>query len=322
MNSEQAIEVTDLKKYYDDFPAVNGISFSVERGDFFGFLGPNGAGKTTTVRVLTGILPPTAGEARVMGYDIEKSAPAAKEQLGVVPETVNTYPDLTPRENLWFSGRMYGMDSAKIEQRSSDLLQEFGLGDVEDVKTKEFSKGMRQRVALCGALLHEPQLLFLDEPTSGLDVQSARLIRTIISELNETGVTIYLMTHNIEEANRLCDRVAVINNGRIAAIDSPENLRADIQSTRSVEVVFAEAEDSPVPVDDLKGLPEVEKVEGTGKKFRIFSGSLDPLIKALSDYAAKHEREIVSLNTLDPSLEDAFVRLTGDSTAVRKGTDE
>ncbi|MFP4687281.1 MAG: ABC transporter ATP-binding protein [bacterium] len=308
-DTEFAISVKSLSKYYGDFLAVDDISFSVKPGEFFGFLGPNGAGKTTTVRVLTGLLPPSGGSVKIMGFDIEKEASEAKESLGIVPEVSNTYLELTARENLYFMGRLYGMGKKKIKERSDELLDTFGIYEMADIKTRKLSKGLRQRVVLASALLHEPQLLFMDEPTSGLDVSSARLIRDILSELNRDGKTIFLMTHNIEEASRLCDRVAIINRGKIAAIDSPINLRNTIKETQSLEVVFGGGERQKL-AGELNRHRDVNKVEVAGERIRIYTKNIEQLSFAVVDLARKNNLSIKSINSYAPSLEDVFVRLT------------
>ncbi len=309
MNDYEAIRVNELTKYYGDFLAVDSISFMVERGGFFGFLGPNGAGKTTTLRILTGLLPPDGGEAEIMGYNIQHQSSRAKENMGIVPETSNTYLDLTAWENLMLMGRMYGMDREAISSRATRLLKIFELYDHRDQKTMEFSKGMRQRIVLCSALLHDPSLLFLDEPTSGLDVKSTRLIREILVQLNSEGKTIFLMTHNIEEASRLCNRVAIINEGQIAAIDTPQNLRQTIQKTRSLAVTYDENV-TKKELEWLHQLPAVNRVEFVGDTIRLYTHKAHPALSSLIKRSEEEGLQVKSVNTLDPSLEDVFVRLT------------
>ncbi|HDN62966.1 MAG TPA: ATP-binding cassette domain-containing protein, partial [Candidatus Bathyarchaeota archaeon] len=209
----EAIVVSNLTKRFGELVAVDHISFKVKRGEFFGFLGPNGAGKTTTIRMLTGVIKPDEGTALVMGYDIERESIKAKQVMGIVPETANAYIDLTVWQNLMFMGELYGIPKEERKRRGESLLRELGLYDRRDFKVKGLSKGMKQRLLLCMALINEPEILFLDEPTVGLDVRSARSIREILQKLNEKGVTIFLTTHNMEEANQLCNRIAVINHG-------------------------------------------------------------------------------------------------------------
>ncbi|MCD6370016.1 MAG: ATP-binding cassette domain-containing protein, partial [Thermoplasmata archaeon] len=220
------IEVENLAKYYGEFLAVDHISFRVKKGEIFGFLGPNGAGKTTTIRMLTGILKPSEGRIRIFGLDARKDILRIKENIGVVPEMANPYIDLTAMQNLSLVGRLYGMRKGEIKERSEELLHLFGIYERRDKKVRSFSKGLRQRLSLAMALLPDPELLFLDEPTSGLDVMSARLIKKIIRDENRKGKTIFMSTHNMSDANELCSRIAIINHGKIIAIDTPEKIKS------------------------------------------------------------------------------------------------
>jgi len=303
---ENAIEVSSLSKYFGEIRAVDGISFQVKKSELFGFLGPNGAGKTTTQRMLTGILKPNSGTIHIMGFDLFKHPSDAKMLMGVVPEMANPYIDLSAWDNLMLMGELYGVPKRKRKQKAMELLEIFSLQDRKNQKTKGFSKGMKQRLILAMALIHEPELLFLDEPTSGLDVQSARLIRNLVRELNSNDTTVFLTTHNIEEANQMCARVAIINSGKIAAIDRPENLRNTIQSLQSVEVTFAKA------INDLESLQTIENVSEIrkeGDKLRLYTDKPGDVACQLVEYAKAHELQVLSLNTLGPSLEDVFVHL-------------
>jgi len=227
------IEVSALTKRFGSVIAVNRISFSIDKGEVFGFLGPNGAGKTTTIRMLTGLLTPDSGKVFIDGFDIERNPIRAKMKMGVIPETGNVYVDLTAKQNIILAGEFYGIGTKELEKRADRLLDEFGLYERKDDIDKTFSKGMKQRVNIASAIVHNPDILFLDEPTMGLDVQSQRLIRKIIKEMNQEGTTVFLTTHNIEEANIQCQRVGIINKGRIAAIDTPESLRRIFEETQS-----------------------------------------------------------------------------------------
>ncbi len=226
-----SIEVNNLTKYYDKFLAVDHIDFTVKQGEIFGFLGPNGAGKTTTQRMLTTLLTPTEGQILILGHDLTHDAYPAKRQIGLVPEESNIYTELTAWDNLMFTGRLYRMSKADRTARAQELLETFGLWEKRDVKAENFSKGMRRRLSIAMAIIHKPALLFLDEPTPGLDAQSARTIQGLIRQLSADGTTIFMTTHQIEEANQLCDRVAIINHGKIAAIDTPETSQADFPAS-------------------------------------------------------------------------------------------
>ena len=306
MTGLNAIEVEDLTKRFGNFTAVDHIDFKVEAGELFGFLGPNGAGKTTTVRMITGVIKPDAGKASIMGYDVEREPLNAKQMAGVLPETSNAYIDLSAWQNLMLMAKLYGLAKKERQNRAEDLLKRFGLYEKKDVAVKGFSKGMRQRLQICMALISEPQVLILDEPTSGLDVQSSRLIRSIIADLNAEGVTFLLTTHNMEEANQLCSRIAIINRGKIVAIDRPEVLKKRIESLHSVEVSF----NRDVAQSDLSGFLGVDSVEQMGDKFRLYAREPAEVIYNLVDYARSEKVEIVSLATISPTLEDVFVKYT------------
>jgi ABC-2 type transport system ATP-binding protein len=261
----ETIVVTDLVKKFGTTVAVDHISFSVKEGEIFGFLGPNGAGKTTTTRMITGVIPSDAGSVVVLGHDIRREPVLAKQGFGVVPETSNAYTDLTAWQNLMLMGDLYGLSRARASERASGLLGILGLLERKDQKVQAYSKGMKQRLILAMALLHEPGLLFLDEPTSGLDVQSTQMILTLLRELNQAGTTIFLTTHNMEEANRLCHRVGIIRSGKMVALDAPEKLKAAIDRVHRIEVSF----DREIPKDALARLPGVVRADRTGDKWQI-----------------------------------------------------
>ncbi|MDD1711418.1 MAG: ABC transporter ATP-binding protein [Methanoregulaceae archaeon] len=302
----EAIEVTDLTKIFGTTVAVDHISFSVKEGEIFGFLGPNGAGKTTTTRMLTGVIPPDSGSALILDHDIQHQPVMAKQGFGVVPETSNAYADLTAWQNLMLMGDLYGLPHAHASDRASDLLKTLGLLERRDQKVQAYSKGMKQRLILAMALLHKPGLLFLDEPTSGLDVQSSQMILSLLRDLSQEGTTIFLTTHNMEEANRLCNRIAIIRSGKIVALDAPEKLKAAIDRLHRIEVSF----DRDIPANGLARLPGVVHVDRTGDKWQITVEDRDLVIRSLVTFSQQQGAVIVTLNTLAPSLDDAFLRLT------------
>jgi ABC-2 type transport system ATP-binding protein len=304
-----AITVSHLSKRFGALTALDDVNFSVPEGETFGFLGPNGAGKTTTIRILTGISAPSGGTATIFGNDIIRDPILTRKQMGIVHETSNIYDDLTAWQNLMFTAELYTIGKHERETRGSELLGLFGLLERRHDKVRGFSKGMKRRLTLAMGLINNPRLLFLDEPTSGLDVQSNLIIRDVIRDLNVQGVTVFLTTHNIEEANLTCDRVAIINRGRIAAIDSPERLKKTIQSAQSVEVAF----DSAVPhrMEDLKLMPKVSEVRKEGDKFRLFTEDPPAVIPAIMEYAKAGNFRVLSMTTFGPSLEDVFIKLTG-----------
>jgi len=217
----KAIEVQNLIRDYDGVRAVNGISFTVQPGEIFGFLGPNGAGKTTTIRILTWRLRPTSGSAKVMGCDVVEQRQQLKPLIGVVFESQNIYERLSGRENLRFSARLYRVNKRRVEE----VLEQVGLFEKARQPVKDYSNGMKQRLVIARALLHKPRVLFLDEPTRGLDPNIAREIRDLIAGLAQEGKTVLLTTHYMEEADRLSNRIAIIDQGDIVAMDTPEKLK-------------------------------------------------------------------------------------------------
>jgi len=289
--------------------AVDHISFQVKKGELFGFLGPNAAGKTTTIRMLTGVIKPDEGAAYVFGYDTLKEGLKTKQLMGIVPEMANAYVDLSAWNNLMLIGELYGVPKKQRREVTSRLLKDFGLYERRNHLVKGFSRGMKQKLLLSMALINEPQILFLDEPTSGLDVESQRLIRDMIRGFNRGGTTVFLTTHNMEEANQLCDRIAIINHGEIAAIDSPERLRLRSSGLQLIEVSF----DKPVNVEDLSQFLGVKGAKKTGDKIRLYVDEPSVVIDKLVDFARSISLKIISLNTLAPTLEDVFLKLVKES---------
>jgi ABC-2 type transport system ATP-binding protein len=302
-----AVEVADLTKWYGrpgtGVLAVDGISFRVRPGEVFGFLGPNGAGKTTTIRMLTGLAQPTAGTAQMLGLDRAHHLPQIKKRIGVVPEASNLYDELTAFENLVFSMRLYGVPRAEQAPRAEALLERFRLADRRDTLFARLSRGMKRALTIAVALAHRPELLFLDEPTTGLDVMSARNLRGMIAGLSEEGVTVFLTTHYLEEAERLCDRIAILVRGRIVALDTVDGLKAQVQDATVVEVVF----DGGANGSDT---------------WRVVGHNVAMAAREALAHAEVDGRRVLAIHTLRPTLEDAFVHLTGlsaDAMRAEKG---
>ncbi|MGP8331909.1 MAG: ATP-binding cassette domain-containing protein [Methanosarcinaceae archaeon] len=303
-----AIEVNNLTKQFGDFTAVDHLDFEVENGEIFGFLGPNGAGKTTTARMLTGIIKPDSGLIKIKGIDIQRNPIKAKQIIGVVPELSNAYTDLSAWHNLQFMAQLYGIPKKKSTKRAEKLLVKFDLYEWKDHKVKTFSKGMKQKLILAMSLMNDPEILFLDEPTSGLDVRSSRLIKDMVLELNKEGKTIFLTTHDMEEANQLCNKIAVINHGNIAAIDAPDKLKMRIGGLKWVEISF----NMPVDPSDLHAMQGVVDVQKSGDKLRLYTDKPGRIVYQLVDYSRSSNLEILTLNTMTPTLEDIFIKLTED----------
>lgn len=300
-----AIEAEHLYKRFGTLTAVNDVSLSVREGEIFGFLGPNGAGKTTTIRLLTNVLTPDRGTVHINGIDIYRHPLEAKMQMGVIPESSTIYGDLSAEQNLHLSGKMYGISKAQRIERVDKILSRLDLSDHRNKPVRTFSKGMRQRVSVACAIIHQPQVLFLDEPTSGLDVHSRRLMFETIRHMNEQGSTIFVTTHNIEEANELCQTVCIIKKGKIVAKDSPERLRKMYDHTQSVEVSF----DRAIP-KDLFAVAGIIRAEPCGDKWKLYTTDPDQVLKYLVARAERDSLCITSLTTSGPSLEEAFVQIT------------
>jgi len=308
---ELAIKVQNLTKNFEDVTAVDHINFEVKKGEIFGFLGPNGAGKTTTIRILTGLLKPDEGTASIVGYDVLRNPIEAKQCMGVVPEVSNAYIDLSAWENLNLIGKLYGVSTHRLQENATKLLKDFGLYEVKDKLVRGFSKGMKQKLLLCMALVNDPEVLFLDEPTSGLDVESARVLREKVTQYNKEGNTVFLSTHNMEEANQLCHRTAIINHGKIAAIDTPENLRVQSMELQHIEVLF----DKQVNLEEISKHSNISEASFAGNRVRVYTANPSAVIEFLVDFAKRKGIRILSLNTMMPSLEDVFIKLIKEKEA-------
>jgi ABC-2 type transport system ATP-binding protein len=299
-----AIEAVDLMKRFGGVTAVNGVSFKVREGEIFGLLGPNGAGKTTTIRMLTGLLKPDAGRAAIMEYDVMEESIKAKMLVGVVPEEANPYPDLSAWDNLVLVGRLYGLPDSEIKRKATSLLKLLDLYDMRERKAKNLSKGQRQKLLIAMALISDPKVLFLDEPTGGLDVLSARKIRELILELRKEGITVFLTTHNIEEAGELCGRVAIIRNGRIVAEGSPDELKISAEAYTYVTITFSEALEG----GKLEFLEPYEYRLQSSKLSIVCAKPVEVVVKAI-EFAKKNGLEILDIKISPPSFEEVFVRL-------------
>lgn len=280
----KTIIVNNLSKVYGNYKAVKNISFEINKGTIFGFLGPNGAGKSTTIKMLTCQLKPTSGEAHINGYDVTKNEVSIKKKIGVVFESQNLYEDLTVVENLDFFRRLHGLPKEKIDE----VLRMVGMEKYQSSKIKTFSKGMKQKILISRALLSDPEIIFLDEPSSGLDPHSAREIRQQILNLKEKGKTIFLTTHNMEEADLLCDHLAIIHKGEIIAQDTPQVLKRKYgENAVRIETLDGNIYDTPL---------------NTGESIDVF-GKLS------------NAKQIASVHSKEATIEDVFVKLTGEEWA-------
>lgn len=303
------IELHDITKYYDDLLAVDQISFEIKPGEIFGLLGPNGAGKTTTIKILTGLAKPTSGSATVNSVDICGNPKNAQQSMGIVPDESNLYPELTGFENLAFCGALYGMPKDKRRQRARDLLEMFDLIEFADRDFSTYSKGMKRKLTLAAGIIHNPPVLFLDEPTTGIDVTSARQIRQLIQDLKESGVTILLTTHYIEEAERLCDRIGFIVKGRIIQVDSVNNLLRPIQTIDMLEVTLSGLNDHKKEAI-IKTFPEMHVESFSDGRLR-FSQANPFQLSHVVNQIEQLDVTVLEARRHKPSLEDVFVSVTG-----------
>lgn len=302
-----AITVDHLTKYYDELLAVDGISFEVDNGEIFGFLGPNGAGKTSTIRMLVGLARPSSGTATVAGYSIANDIVGVKRHVGLVPEVSNLYDELSVWDNLRFMSQLYGVPRHKRDSRIDEVLQSFDLISRKTTKFGKLSKGLKRRVVIAASLIHEPEVLFLDEPTVGLDVVSAHTLRGYVEGLGADNTTVFLTTHYIEEADGICDRIAILVRGRIVVVDTPQEIKNRVRVHPIIRAELSRMPNKSV-LDKLGSLGQLE-CEGRVIRLRVeeVSESLGELMSILS----KEGVSVQALETGKPTLEDAFVELTG-----------
>lgn len=303
------IEVAELRKRFGEVQAVDGVGFSVDPGEVFGFLGPNGAGKSTTINMLTGLARPDSGSIRIGGRDCVRTPRAAQGLIGVVPDESNLYPELSGFENLCFCAALYGLGKTERQARARELLEAFGLAQAAGRRFGGYSKGMKRKLAIAAGVIHRPSILFLDEPTTGLDLASVRHIRQLVADLNRAGTTIFLTTHSIEEAERLCGRVAFIVAGRIIRIDSLDNLLQPVRSRRVLRIAVNRPPDALL-ADLGRAFPGCAFQAEAGNLLRVETGepvAAGPLVRFLEDAGL----EVAEARRVRPSLEDVFAEITG-----------
>ena len=309
-----AIEAVGLSKRFGDVTAVAGVSFEVNRGELFGFLGPNGAGKTTTINMLTGLARPDTGRVIFEGLESTRNPKAVQHLIGVVPDESNLYPELTGYENLCFCAALYGMKKAHRRERARELLDVFGLAPAADRKFAGYSKGMKRKLTIAAGIIHEPPILFLDEPTTGIDVASARGIRRRIQDLNLQGCTVFLTTHYLEEAERLCGRIAFIVEGRVVQVGEVAELMRDFEGRKILQLTLSRAEaalcekvESSFPDWSCRVVSEREVRVESEETIDIV-----PLIRLCQEAGL----EVQEARRVRPSLEEVFVRVTGLDTGA------
>jgi ABC-2 type transport system ATP-binding protein len=304
------VEVENLTKRFGDFTAVDALNFSVEHGEVFGLLGPNGAGKSTLIRMLTTLVPPTSGTARVNGFDIVRAANDVRQSIGVIPQAMTSDLDLSAVENMSIFAKLYGIPREKRLRTIKQLLQEVDLEKWGDKPVKMFSGGMRRRLEIARGLVHEPKFFFLDEPTTGLDPVSRVAVWEMLTRFKrERDLTILVTTHYMDEADKLCDRIAIVDHGKLVALDSPLKLKASIPGKNILEVSF-----SDVPqhwMETVRTLPDVAEVKADANIFRISSNNGPRTTEGLLEAARKANVTVTSLSVQSTTLDDVFVHYTG-----------
>jgi ABC-2 type transport system ATP-binding protein len=302
-NNGPAIEVIELTKKFGNFTAVDNISFEVPRGEIFGFLGPNGAGKTTTIRMLLGLLTPTSGTARVIGYDVVKEGEPMRKQIGYMSQKFSLYNDLRVEENLNFYGGVYGVRGNKLKERKQYILEMAGLTGRERELTKNLSGGWKQRLALGVAIIHEPQVLFLDEPTAGVDPISRRAFWELIYDLADQGTTILVTTHYMDEAEH-CQNLVFIQRGHLVANGSPEEVKV---TQMHGEVIEVDCDDPGQAVPVLRNLDLFDEVALYGALIHVVSKDAEAHMPQIRKTLADHNIAVKTIDRIAPSLEDVFI---------------
>jgi ABC-2 type transport system ATP-binding protein len=306
---DNIVETKNLVKRYGNAEAVKGLSFAIRRGEIFGFLGPNGAGKTTTISMLACLLEPTEGTAIVAGHDVVRASSEVKRRIGLVPQELALYPTLSARDNLNFFGRIYGLHGQKLRQRVDEVLEMVGLAERAKSAVRTFSGGMKRRLNIAAGLLHSPEILFLDEPTVGVDPQSRNAIFEHVERLNAAGMTILYTTHYMEEAERLCDRVAIVDEGRIVALDAPRKLVADLGGG-IIQLGVANGIATGM-LERIQAVPDVRAVTRLNGKVRVEATRAQEALIHLLELFNRTDTDVTALEVLEPNLETVFLHLTG-----------
>ncbi len=308
------LEVHDLTKNYGDFTAVKAISFDIREGEIFSLLGPNGAGKTTTISVLSTLYAPTGGDAVIAGHSVTKDPMAVRQVIGVVPQDLALYDDLSARENLSFWGQMYNLGGKALKTRVAEVLEQIGLTEKADQRVKTYSGGMKRRVNIGVGLLHRPRLLFMDEPTVGIDPQSRRAILDSVRALNRQGMTVLYTTHYMEEAQELSDRVGIIDHGELIALGTQAELTRQVGESDTLILHVGEGE-APQAIADLasavRGLSGVLKADVTDHSVSVIAVQAEEILAPAITLANEHSIRIRSVDIQEPNLEAVFLHLTG-----------
>ncbi len=305
------LEVQNLVKNYGDFQAVKGVSFNIGEGEIFSLLGPNGAGKTTTISMLSTLYTPTSGDATIGGHSVTKDPMGVRSVIGVVPQDLALYEDLTARENLIFWGQMYNLSGKSLTTRVDEVLEQIGLTDKAKDRVKTYSGGMKRRVNIGVGLLHKPRLLFMDEPTVGIDPQSRRAILDTVKDLNKQGMTLLYTTHYMEEAEELSNRVGIIDHGELIAIGSQKELTQQVGQSETLILHINENDDPQALIPSFKGIKDVLEANVIGTEISIITPSAKDVLASVVSKANERGIKIRSIDIREPNLEAVFLHLTG-----------
>jgi len=305
------LEVQNLVKNYGDFQAVKGISFDIQEGEIFSLLGPNGAGKTTTISMLSTLYEPTSGDASIAGHSVRREPMAVRNLIGVVPQEIALYEDLTARENLVFWGQMYGLSGKGLNARVDEVLEQIGLTDKAKNRVKTYSGGMKRRVNIGVGLLHKPRLLFMDEPTVGIDPQSRRSILDTVKDLNKKGMTVLYTTHYMEEAQELSDRVGIIDHGELIALGTQKELTQQVGETETLVLHLGENDDPGALAKSLDGVKDVLEATATDHEVSVIAHEAEDVLAAVVTKANERGIRIHTIDIREPNLEAVFLHLTG-----------
>lgn len=305
------LNVENLSKKYGDFTAVKGISFDIKEGEIFSLLGPNGAGKTTTISMLSTLYNPSGGDASITGFSIKNNPMAVRKLIGVVPQDLALYEDLTARENLVFWGQMYNLRGKSLNMRVDEVLEQIGLSDKAKNRVKTYSGGMKRRVNIGVGLLHKPRLLFMDEPTVGIDPQSRRAILETVKELNNLGMTVLYTTHYMEEAAELSNRVGIMDHGELIALGTQKELTQQVGQSETLILHLGESDDPNELVKALANIHGVSNASVVDHQVSVITPEAEEILAEVVGKANEHGIKIRSIDIQEPNLEAVFLQLTG-----------
>ena len=305
------LQANNLVRKFGDLTAVDDVSFAIEEGEIFSLLGPNGAGKTTTISMLSTLLAPTSGDAQINGFSIKNDNMQVRKSIGIVPQEIALYDDLTALENLQYWGKLYDLKGRELDQRVEVVLEQIGLSDRAKDRVKTYSGGMKRRVNIAAGLLHKPKLLFMDEPTVGIDPQSRRMILDMVKELNRQGMAILYTTHYMEEAQELSDRVGIIDHGKLIAVGTQEELTKQVGETDSIRILTDAMDDLPAIAAKLQGFDAITRIIVEEGGFNLITNDAESSLAPIINQASQAGAHIKSIEIIEPNLETVFLHLTG-----------